>query len=81
MTITIYHYNIMTNIQSLRFSKDKFPTSQSVRNWIRKSSFKSMKEPEEGTTEWKVRIEFPERFRRFARKVIDEGVNAVIGFK
>ena len=71
----------METAQSLRFNKEQFPNIEDVRDWLRRSSFDVLKEPEEGANEWKVRLENPERFSTFRRKEIMKRVSLIVGLK
>ncbi|KPK67240.1 hypothetical protein AMJ82_11005 [candidate division TA06 bacterium SM23_40] len=72
-----------TEIQTLIFDKDKFPTEASVRAWIKDHDFKLSPNPgiDETDSGWRVRQRDPGDFQEGSFRTIDitDGVKAVIG--
>jgi hypothetical protein len=70
-------------VQSLIFSKEKFPDEESVTKWCEKNDYKVHKNPGIDETEdsWRVRQRSPSDFdpKSFRTIKIEDGVSAVVG--
>jgi HK97 family phage portal protein len=68
-------------IQTLIFSKEKFPKKEDAINWAKDNGFLVTKEPDETADSWRIRQKDPDDFDAESFRTIElrDGVSAVIG--